>query len=379
MKNFSYKNLGNLLLIIIIGILSGLLGSVIAKQYILKNYFNNLPLVINSNLLDNIEKENIEINKSGKTTVELDDKVYDITKNSINNMVGIYKKEDSVVSKDKNFNINNYYKIKNYQGQGLIFTSDGWIITSLTIDNAKNYIVIYGNNKIYEIDSIIKDKETGINYIHIKANNLPAKNYADWKEIKNGQIILAVNYKGENLVSYIADKEFLNTNAIYESDIINGTIKISDVISKNFLGSPVYNLSGEIVGIVDNNSLIQPIVKLKSSILSILKYRQIKKPSLGIKYIDLSEIISKNTKEKIHNNGEGALIYKFNGENNSNPAFLSGLLLGDIIISVDNILITQENRLENIIQNYVANDKVIIEILRGEKKSKIEVKLGELK
>ena len=139
----------------------------------------------------------------------------------------------------------------------------------------------------------------------------------------------------------------------------------------------IFDLGGKIIGLADSQGKIRPISHFQAAIKSLLKDRGIKRPSLGVNYLDLSLLAKENNKYK-----KGALIYKGGSgvsviKNSS--AEIAGLKEGDIVIQVDNTEINENNNLTNVIQNYLAGDKINIDYLRGEERREVEVELGEIK
>jgi hypothetical protein len=68
-----------------------------------------------------------------------------------------------------------YYKLDEDRGQGIIITSDGWILTSAfspsvrtELDIADNYVVITRDKKIYEIEKIIRETSSNFGFIKVK-------------------------------------------------------------------------------------------------------------------------------------------------------------------------------------------------------------------
>jgi len=343
------------------GLFAGVVGALIAKVYI----FNEIPYLEPINLSsDNYSRSNLIIRGAKKVIVSQDIKVEEIINSTYNSIVGIFKK-----------NADNYYQLNNEMESGLIITSDGWIIANALPENSKNedFIIITRSNEIYNIDKIIKDKMTSFDFIHVQGvKDFSVKSFSDIQEIKNGQLVMTASWKNENYLTSIAGR-LNNSKLVKSSDSFSDEL----VLTNNFNETKdliLFNLNGQIVGLRDKNNIIRPITHFQSAIQSLLKNQKIQRPILGVYYINLSDIISKDIQYKkgamIRKNNLGISIIK------NSPADSAGLREGDIITTINNTELNKNNNLTYIIQNYSAEDSVTIEYLRNNEKKKIEVKLG---
>ncbi len=101
---------------------------------------------------------------------------------------------------------------------------------------------------------------------------------------------------------------------------------------------------------------------------------------LGVNYIDLSGLAGSLTENNYWQ--KGAIIYKDQrglAVQKNSPAEKAGLREGDVIISVDNIALTKDNDLADVIQNYLAGDKLTLVYLRDGAENEVEITLVEQK
>ncbi|MFH1523148.1 MAG: PDZ domain-containing protein [Patescibacteria group bacterium] len=373
-----------IILALVFGLAGGIVGELIAKVYIFGDIYN-IPFFGEINLSDsNYNGSSLVISGAKKVVVEQDTRVTQTINNVNSSLVGVYKKVAVGTSTPElaEFNLEDYYKLNQKIGQGLIITSDGWIITNAFIENANpikvvsDYVVITKNNEIYNIDKYIKDSITSFSFVHANSvNNLPVSVFADKKDINSGQLAVVVDWSGRSqLTSVTGFKE--NTILLKFSDVFSDELILADTMSKEFKGASIFNLAGNVIGFVAEGGKIIPINHFKSAINSLLEFKVIKRLGLGINYIDLSTITMEDNQYK-----KGALIYKnTNGVDvvKNSPADVAGLKEGDIIISIDNIEINKNNDLTDILQNYLAGDKVNIIYLRENKEVEVEIELGEV-
>jgi len=392
-----FKKSGLIVVIIlstIFGLSAGVVGELLTRVYILENNYN-IPFFGEINFSDsNYNGSNLIIRDARKVIVEQNTKVTE-TINSVNSsLIGVFKKKTLPTVNDKSMetdnktvpkelNIDNYYRLNQEIGQGLIISSDGWIVTNSFIEEANpqnainDYVVITKDKKVYNIENFVQDPISSFSFIRVSgAKDLPVKQFAQDSEIKNGQLVIALNWEGYNLLSSIIFRQE-NSEILKFSDIMTDELVLANNLNEDFSSSIIFNLAGQVVGLVDRQEKIIPISYLQSAIRSLFKNKDIKRPSLGVNYLDLSSLAAvKNNLPK------GALIYKnINGLDviKDSPADRAGLKAGDIITFIDNIEIDKDNSLNYIIQNYLAGDKINIVYQRNGEIKEVEVILGEVK
>jgi len=385
-KNFINDKILTVVISVIFGLIAGLIGALAAGVFVFED-LSNIPFFGEINFSNsNYNGSNLVIRDAKKVIVEQDTKIIE-TINSVNNsVVGIYKKlpENKSEQEINNFELANYYKLDQPVGLGIIVSSDGWIATDVFTYNISlsnpldNYVIITKENKIYNIDSFVKDTITSFLFIHVDgANDFPVRQFVEESEIKSGQLALIVGWRDKNLLSRLIGKKDASSSLIKNSDVYFENYILSDSIGKEFYGATVFDLSGNIIGLVDGEGNVIPVSHFISAINSLFKNNEIKRPSLGVNYIDLSDLISANKVLE-----SGVIIYKKDSEAGvakNSSADLAGLKEGDIIISIDNKIIDNENNLTNIIQSYLAEDEINIVYLREGEEKEIKIILGEIK
>ena len=167
MKKINYQFILILVLTAVIGLISGLAGSFLARAYLIKETFN-LPMFNEVSITgDKLGSSNLIIREPKNVVVEQSVKMQETISSTKNSIVGIYKKKAIATSSEsaKVLKISDYYLSSDQLGQGFILTSDGWLITNFISpelktllgkksDNtkainallAKNYVII-GNDK----------------------------------------------------------------------------------------------------------------------------------------------------------------------------------------------------------------------------------------
>ncbi|MFH0892681.1 MAG: S1C family serine protease [Candidatus Falkowbacteria bacterium] len=403
MPNSNNKLITIMILSTLFGLASGIVGSMIARAFLLEKTFN-IPLVGDINFLDdNNGRPSIIIRSADKVVVEQDAKAAETANTASKSIVGIFRKNPSPSLSETvqgtstaAFDPDDFYRLEDNLAEGFIITSDGWIITdfipekmtpappvtdkvqaALKKEVLAEYVIISKDKTVYQVDDIIADKKTGYSFWRIKANDLPVTGFVGRKGIANGQQVVAVNWEKWSWVTTVIGKED-DSPLARSSDRTPETLVLADKPATEFMGSFLFDFSGNLVALINEEGKIKPIYHFTGAINYLLKNKDVKYAGLGINYVDLSALTDGGGKDNV----KGSLIYKTDKEPavlSASPAALAGLRSGDIITAVDGMELGSGNDLTSIIAEHMAGDEIAIEFLRREEKKSVKVKLGELK
>ncbi|MFH1427518.1 MAG: S1C family serine protease [Patescibacteria group bacterium] len=391
-KKKNRKKINNLILLIVLAVIFGLAGGVvgelITRVYILEETYN-IPFFGEINFSNGqFTGSSLIIRDPKKVVVEQDMKVAETITSVSNSLVGIFTKKPEIhINNIKEFNIENYYILNQSLGTGLVITSDGWVMTNAFRPDANpdraisDYVIITREKKIFELDKFIKDPITNFSFFHVKdARDLPVRQFSDKNLIIKGMQVIALNWQQASLITSISDIK--DDNVVLKfTDKFSKKIISQDQVEADLTSAIIFDLAGNIVGLSEKTGEIEPIYHFKSAISSLLLLKEIKRASLGVNYINLSELVlsaNEETKDMIN---KGALIYKNNDgidivKNSS--AEKAKLRAGDIITKVDNIEIDKNNDLVDVIQSYSAGGKINVTYIRTGEENAVEIELGEI-
>ncbi|MFH1838180.1 MAG: trypsin-like peptidase domain-containing protein [Candidatus Kuenenbacteria bacterium] len=399
LKNNDNNKNNNLIKVIIISLIIGLIGGIIGQRTM--NYLNkkNLLLILEQSKQNFPAEKQIVVEKKDEVIINQDEKVEQLIPELAPTVVNIFKKKENKITKNT---LDQIYSSEDLAGNGFIITNDGWIISNNQVikDSIEKYIIVTYDGKFQEIENLIKDPLTGIVFLKIKtSNNLTSVKLTDWDEVKIGQSVLILNkidfLEKKFMLSNIANLSFKKfEKSLSSSEKIDNYILIQDKIESNYNGSPLFNLKGEVVGILfflENG--LQKAVDLKfvdateknlqtaigvnyfkNIINKTLQTKQINRPYLGINYLNLNSILTKEL------NQNGALITKdlekqIFAIKKDSPA-LNKLKQGDVIIKVEGEEIDEKKSLTSLINEYQPNQNIKLTIIRGTKEMEVEVRLG---
>jgi S1-C subfamily serine protease len=358
-----------LILSVIFGFSAGIVGQLVADAYLNPWPPSDYLFKVETNQNTNINIP--ELNRVKKFVgIQQDFEVKDSVDKVSPTLAGIYyvKKGMSGLSQ--------VYLPGELKANSVCLTSDGWLMSSgkfINEANIKDLVAVLGV-KSYPIQKIIKDNYSGVVFLKIEAKNLAVADLASLAQPASGQLIVALNEFQESIVTTIKNVNYrrlvTSDKLLSSTEQAPGALALNDALADNYLGAPVINLSGQVIGLIkeidqnNNITLVAPINQFESIINGVFRQNQISRPVLGINYVDLAQTpgLDENLSQGLN---QGALIYQ--SPKIQTPAEKAGLKINDIIISVDNQAINQNNNLTDLIQQYQAGDQIDLEIMRETK------------
>lgn len=263
-------------------------------------------------------------------------------------------------------------------GSGVILTSDGYIITNNHVaGDAKSISVTLYDGKEYPAKLIGADKNTDIAVVKIEANNLKPANFTTIKNIKVGQLAIALGSPfglqetvTQGVVSAIGRDVAVSADSLPMVDLIQTDAAINPGNS----GGPLVNSSGQVMGI---NTMIFSTSGTNAGIgfaipsdtalniaNQIMKYGKARIPFIGIEMgVNTTNIKGVYVKSVVA------------GE----PAEKAGIKQGDIIIEFDNEKIETPYQLLAGILRHNVGDNVNIKVSRNGKILDFNLTLAESK
>ena len=300
------------------------------------------------------------------------------TRNLSNQTVLIYNNNYSKGDNDWS----DLYTNKNLQGSGLVVTSDGWLVTTISvIDDANaDYLIITNDRQGFVPTDFIYDDFNDLVFVKIDKKDLNPIVIQSAENIKfNDDLIVLRNtlkiYQPYIYHTKVINKYYTTINKgedfLHSTDKNDNFLLIKDSLDDDCIGSPLANTSGEVVGIIADTSGEHGLViggfNLQVAIRNFLSNEMVvKHNSLGINYIDLAEIVGWN-KDMHQGYSRGALVY---GNNKILPVAVGsiaesiGLEMGDIILQIDDQKIESGSILNKLLQEYPLGSTVNLSVIK---------------
>jgi len=263
-------------------------------------------------------------------------------------------------------------------GSGVIFSSDGYIVTNNhVIENAEKIQVLY-NKKSYEAELIGIDQSTDLAVLKIKESNLPAITIGNSRTLQVGEWVVAVGNPfslSSTVTVGIVSAKGRKINIVDDRFPLESFIQTDAAINPGNSGGALVNKNGELVGI--NTAILSrtgsytryafavPVDIVKKSVDDLIKYGTPQKAIIGGNVVEYDYLNAKkyglNTDVKEF---RGVLLGKIE---RGGAADMAGLQEGDIIAKINNVEIDSESAFEEELSYRYPGEKISLTYLRNNK------------
>ena len=264
-------------------------------------------------------------------------------------------------------------------GSGVIISPDGYIVTNNhVIQNASKIQVTLNNNENYMAEVIGTDPKTDIALLKIQAEELDYLPFGDSNNSRIGEWVLAVG-NPFNLTSTVTAGIISAKSRDLGMDAnVSSFIQTDAAINPGNSGGALVNMHGELIGI--NTAITSqtgsyvgyafavPSNNARKIVEDILEFGDVQQGILGIRGVQASRLPA----ELEVNITEG--VYVDHVEQGSG-AYKAGIQKGDIINRIDGVEIRKFSDLSGYIGSKRPDDIVKVQVLRGEDKKVLDVKL----
>jgi S1-C subfamily serine protease len=284
--------------------------------------------------------------------------------------------------------------IKPKNGTGVIATSDGLIMTHVSaIDpSGGSFKVLTADGGEYEAEFLGTDAYSQLSFFKINAGNLPAISFGNSGEARPGEKVVAVGNSFETYSNRYAGGLLSSFDPAYNlagkslsfSDRLEGVFQTDFNSAGRYLGGPVIDYSGQMVGIfgtLERNGFSEffliPSNKVKKVMERAIRRELNTAPSLGIYYIPLTKTYSES---RNLSRDKGAIIFSYSGQQSlamiaGSAGQKAGFLINDIITHLNGQEINLENPLPDLLYQYKKGERIELTIIRNGEELKIPVNL----
>lgn len=271
-------------------------------------------------------------------------------------------------------------------GSGVIFSSDGYIITNNHVVESAERIEVNYNKRVYKAELIGTDPSTDLAVIKINESNLTAITLGSSKTLQVGEWVIAVGnpYTLASTVTVgIVSAKGRRIGILEDKFPIESFIQTDAAINPGNSGGALVNKNGDLVGI--NSAILSrtgsytgyafavPVDIAKKVFDDLVKYGVIQKALFGGSVVEYDYEHAKkydlNTDVKSFN---GVLVEKLEKDG---PAYQAGIRLGDIITKINNTEVNSQSAFEEELSYHYPGDKITFTYLRDNKPSTISLVL----
>lgn len=269
-------------------------------------------------------------------------------------------------------------------GSGVIFSSDGYIVTNNHVISSAERIEVVYNKRAYPAELIGTDPSTDLAVLKIEENNLPAISLGLSKNVQVGEWVIAVGNPftlSSTVTAGIVSAKGRRIGILEDKFPIESFIQTDAAINPGNSGGALVNKNGELVGI--NTAILSrtgsytgyafavPVDIAKKVVEDLIKYGIVQKALFGGKVIEYNyENAAKYKLNTQVRNFNGVLIESLDREG---PAAEAGLKPGDVIIRVDNTDINSQSSFEEALSYRYPGDKISISYLRDGKPGSVSI------
>ncbi|PIR69516.1 MAG: hypothetical protein COU47_03005 [Candidatus Niyogibacteria bacterium CG10_big_fil_rev_8_21_14_0_10_46_36] len=279
-------------------------------------------------------------------------------------------------------------------GTGFFVSRDGMLVTNKHVveDASADYVVVMNSGERVPAKVLARDPVQDLAILKIDRTNIPFLPLGDSDTLAIGQSVVAIgNALGEfqNTVSVgVISGLGRSVTAVGPAsgpEVLSEVIQTDAAINPGNSGGPLFDLSGRVIGInsavaqnAENIGFALPVNFAKKDISDVKQFGEIRYAFLGVRYVTIT---AKVAEEKGLPVAYGVLVAKgSNGESAviaGSPAANAGLKEGDIILEIDDIRITSDKPLGNIVGQRNVGDIIHLRVLRGGEEIVLETELAE--
>ena len=265
------------------------------------------------------------------------------------------------------------------QSEGIILTNDGWAVS---VAPESGDISDWGqirldSGELIILDRIVPDPSSDLVFLHIPSKNLSPVNLSRGFNADVFDNFLVVRYRGGAILT-----EYLRfdiSESIYQSaDRISHFLHFT----KGKRGDLIYNDQAELIAMISEvnsreEALAISVTEIRKVLEMLLRHQEISRPSLGISYVDLAQypfnkdLLNGAWFTNIVSSPQIPVVKQ------NSAAVEAGLLLGDVIVSVDGKPLNDITNLSDVILENDPGDIIELGIIRRDKPLSIKVELNE--
>jgi S1-C subfamily serine protease len=255
------------------------------------------------------------------------------------------------------------YSLDDAYAQGAVLTSDGWLVSTVHFTDTFSQYVAVVQGQEYEVEQVVTDEITGASFVKVFANNLPVISFGSgWDAAIGDQVFILPTQ--DSLITTSVSQIKHDSKETLSSDAPTRQVYLQYATLSSLIGSPVINLSSELIGFCveaeqeseEYRSVFLSLDSILPSFTSLLENGEIVRAGLDLDFIDLSSVIGLD--DSLSRGYEyGALV---SGVDSSEKV----IMIGDIILSVDGMMIDYSRSLDEYLTEYKIEDEIILTIDR---------------
>jgi len=257
-------------------------------------------------------------------------------------------------------------------GSGVIYTSDGYVVTNNHVIENADAIEVIHEKRTYNAELIGSDPSTDLAILKIDGDDLPNIRIGRSRDLEVGEWVLAVG-NPFNLTSTvtagIVSAKGRQINILRANFPIESFIQTDAAINPGNSGGALVNTKGELVGI--NTAILSktgsyagygfavPVDIVSKIVEDLIKYKEVQKAFVGAEVDDIDQQLGE---ELELDNWDGVIIQNLQ---RGGAADKGGLKEGDIIVRLNDQDIRSKGEYEEVISYHSPGDRMDVTYKRG--------------
>ncbi|MBK8965078.1 MAG: trypsin-like peptidase domain-containing protein [Saprospiraceae bacterium] len=284
---------------------------------------------------------------------------------------------------DDFFNMDDYARPRSGTGSGVIYSSDGYILTNNhVVEFADEFEVTLHDNREFRARLIGADPSTDMAVLKIDAKDLPAIEVGNSDDVKVGEWALAVGNPFDltsTVTAGIISAKSRDINIIRKGAPIESFIQTDAAVNPGNSGGALVDVNGRLIGI--NSAIATPTgvfagysfaipVNLATRIADdLVKYGKFRRAYLGV---DIATMDSNLARDLDIPYSQGIWVKDLDPEGSAARA---GVQPNDIITKINGKNVTTVPELQELIGRSKAGETVQLALVRSGKEKELAVKL----
>lgn len=271
-------------------------------------------------------------------------------------------------------------------GSGVIYTSDGYVVTNNHVIQNADAIEVIHEKRTYKAELVGSDPSTDLAILKIEGEDLPNIKIGRSRDLEVGEWVLAVG-NPFNLTSTvtagIVSAKGRQINILRANFPIESFIQTDAAINPGNSGGALVNTKGELVGI--NTAILSktgsyagygfavPVDIVSKIVEDLIKYKEVQKAFVGAEVSDIDQQLGE---ELELDNWNGVIIKNLQ---KGGAADKGGLREGDIIVRLNDQDVRSKGEYEEVISYHSPGDRMDVNYKRGSRTLKTHITLTNVR